>query len=100
MDKEIELSPAHAKAIEQVGEALANFLTVAMRDLAPAAVAAMNQKLASGEGFYRITTETSATGMRVFASFVVGENVVHILDIHIGNSDEELDHPDAKHWTH
>lgn len=89
MDTEIELSPAHTAAIEQVGEALADFLSVAMRDLAPAAVAAMNQKLASGTGFYRLTTETSATGMRVFAAFVVDQNVVPILDIHIGDSENE-----------
>jgi len=89
MEKQLDLTDEKIAVIENVGEALADFLSVAMRDLAPAAVAAMNRKLASGTGFYRLTTETSATGMRVFAAFVVDQNVVPILDIHIGDSENE-----------
>lgn len=91
MDKEIEITGVEVELIKEVGDVAAKFFTEGARGLSPAAVAAMNQKFAAGEGYLRLTTEVSSTGMRVFTAFVTKQSVIPILDIYIGNSDEDLD---------
>ena len=91
MDKQLDLTEEKTAVIEQVGEALAAFLTVALRDVSKESVKAMNEQLAAGKGYYRLTTEVSTTGLRVFSAFVTEQqHVVPIADFYIGNSETEL----------
>lgn len=85
--KQTELTDEKLEVVERLGDASADFLTLAMRDLPPAAVAEMNRRLADGTGHYRLTTEASAAGLRVFAQFVTEQGTVPLLDFHVGDTE-------------
>jgi hypothetical protein len=74
-------------ALEQIGDAVAQFLTIVMRGLKPTAVSAMNDKLASGLGGYRFVIEAHQAGLRCAVAFVTTAGDVPLADVFVGEQD-------------
>lgn len=100
MDKQLDLTEEKTEVIAQIGDALAAFLTIAMRDLSKEARAEMNRQLEAGTGYHRLTTEFSASGLRVAAAFVAEQNnIIPITEIFISNTENDLGEDAATPWT-